>query len=419
MIKLFVLLFALFFSFTSKADTYPASYFWAYTFTSQGTACSANDPGPWGTGHYVPGHNGNSYCDYYMDNDYAGDTMIIIIDYSARCNSGGYLLGNSCVEAPACLSPTVRSPESPYGCITPIECPYPETDNGSGVCENITCPTGQNRSPTTHECQSPPTCASSENYDILTNLCFLKKLNCPGHTHANSANDQCLADPPSVCPVGQHDDGTYKCAADDVSACNSNQTSGYIFGVHQCINKPNHDQNNADAKVSNILFEAAQRSAQSASEALAANPTDTGLQAANSAAQSALSSAGFSAQAANANVANETATSEANSSDESAGFLDSINTRDQANTDQANADRAAGFGTAPTAETVGTSTVTVSGGVGSVAGSCPAPLTLSLSFRTITFSFDFICQFAESISALFVGLSWLGAAKIVFSNSGL
>lgn len=134
---------------------------------------------------------------------------------------------------PVCISPNVLN-ASAHVCYLPKECSYPETDNCNGICQNNTCPVGQNRNPLSKLCQTPPVCGSTETYDSASNTCKLYPLNCPGHSHANSANDACLPDAPLICPTGQHDDGTYKCVANDVNACKDNQQAGYINGVPPC-----------------------------------------------------------------------------------------------------------------------------------------------------------------------------------------
>jgi hypothetical protein len=50
-------------------------------------------------------------------------------------------------------------------------------------------------------------------------------------------------------------------------------------------------------------------------------------------------------------------------------------------------------------------------------GSCPAPLTASLSLGpTITFRFDMLCQFASMISAVVIAIGWLIAGKILIGG---
>ena len=210
------------------------------------------------------------------------------------CPSGGTLSGSSCISAPACVSPTIRSSVSPYACFMPVECHYPETDNGNGICQNNTCPSGQTRNPTTNLCQTPPTCGSTQTYQVLTNTCLLNKLACPVNTHASTANDVCYPNAPLACPAGQHDDGTWTCVADTPIACDGKiAQAGYINGQYQCIPKTNTDQKQADsnnatttaqaANNSNNIASAAAKGAtdsyQTAVNALAADPTNTTKQA--------------------------------------------------------------------------------------------------------------------------------------------
>lgn len=203
------------------------------------------------------------------------------------CPSGGTISGSNCINAPVCISPTVRKLVPPYSCYTPSECAYPETDNGNGICQNHTCPSGETRHPITSLCQIKPTCGSTETYDIYSNTCKLYPLPCPGHSHANFANDACLPDAPLVCPTGQHDDGTYTCVADDAKACKSNQQYGLINGVPKCITKTNAEQaaNDASTAAATLATKKANEAAalatkNAAQTALDADPTNTTKQAA-------------------------------------------------------------------------------------------------------------------------------------------
>jgi hypothetical protein len=126
---------------------------------------------------------------------------------------------------------------------TPI-CTPPETDNGFGVCAVKECTGGQILNESTGQCQTPPdSCASTETYNNAKNKCELWALRCPGHSHANTANDQCLDDAPLICPEGQHDDGSYTCIsnAEPNHSCPPNTQKVYINGIPQCIHKPHLD----------------------------------------------------------------------------------------------------------------------------------------------------------------------------------
>ena len=111
--------------------------------------------------------------------------------------------------------------------------------------------------------------------DIESNTCLLNKLTCPVHSHANTANDQCLKDAPLACPQGQHDDGSYTCVADTPIACNQiTSYSGSINGIPQCIPKQNINEKTAAADIARNDAQAAATQAQAASDALAADPTN-------------------------------------------------------------------------------------------------------------------------------------------------
>lgn len=204
------------------------------------------------------------------------------------CPSGGTYISGTCYDATPCTSPQVRQTSSPYACYTPVICDPPETANEFGICGLAECTSAQVLNPSSGVCQDAPFCGATERYDPVTNTCYLKKLECPEHSHANTENDVCLADPPLACPSGQHDDGTWVCVADDAKGCKSNQTVGYINGQLQCINPPNLDSaQQAAADAAKAAAATAQSSsntaasaAQAANDALAADPTNTTKQAA-------------------------------------------------------------------------------------------------------------------------------------------
>jgi hypothetical protein len=312
--KKLIFVFISLFSYGAFADTYPTVPMWSkysgtsYIYASAQSACDS----------YISSYSGATSC-YIDPTTYWGASGLdatgnvrnssgswlanVVIKNQWTCPSGGTLSGSNCINAPACISPQSRSSSAPYSCFTPVECKYPETDQGSGVCFNWACPTGQNRNPVSKACQTPVTCGSTQAYDIVLNGCYNKKLNCPGHTHANTLNDQCLKDAPLACPAGQHDDGTWNCVADDSqAACKTNQQSGYINGIPQCINKTNAEQFAADAAAVHASETAAQTAADAAASALALDPTNATKQANNTAAQTALGTAKAADTAAQANM---------------------------------------------------------------------------------------------------------------------
>jgi len=206
------------------------------------------------------------------------------VPQSTTCPAGGTLSGNDCINAPACISPQIRNLTTRL-CFTPSVCDYPETDNGNGVCQNNTCPEGQTRNPTTSLCQVAPVCGSTETYDIYSNTCKLYPLSCPKNSHPNKANDACLDNPPLVCPLGQHDDGTYNCIADAAVACKSNQQYGKINGNPVCINKTNAEQAKNDADTAKANATIAKAAMDAAKIALDADPTNVTKQATYTASQ--------------------------------------------------------------------------------------------------------------------------------------
>jgi len=266
----------------ASADTYPAVtstgyHVNGYPVVSTGQAACTAYISP----SYYLFYTNNStwYCWSQNTTAYPSTNYTTpIITTVLSCPNGGTISGSSCINAPACVSPNIRSSNSPYQCFTPVECAYPETDNGSGVCTNTSCPAGQVRNPSTKLCQTPPSCIAATTYDPITNQC---DLNCPKNTHASTGNDACLPNPALGCPIGQHDDGTYQCVADDISACNANQYSGTINGVAQCITKPNLDtaqQAAADAaaalKTASTAAKTAADSYLAAEQASSADPTN-------------------------------------------------------------------------------------------------------------------------------------------------
>jgi hypothetical protein len=275
-------------SFSVLADTYPAVVVPALTecaaYAIQIGLASATDEG------LNPDSWSGHKCKLYNSSGTWVSTVAGIND-SHSCPNGGTASGLMCINAPVCLTPQIRKTTSPYSCFTPVECRYPETDDGSGACSNNTCPGTQTRNPLTKECQTQPVCGSTETYDITSNTCKLYPLNCPKNSHASSANDRCLANAPLACSLGQHDDGTYTCVADNVSACTSNQQYGSINGISQCIKKTNSEQAKNDADQAKLAATLAKANADNAALVLAADPTNASKQAANAAAQGAYNEA--------------------------------------------------------------------------------------------------------------------------------
>lgn len=417
--KLIIILFLINYSQIVLSDTYPAVTLYAdlwvggYPFNTGSESCSsylAHRQAQQGTSVYT-----NDSVTFISPNHctepYQGTIEIPI---SMSCPNGGTIDGNSCINAPICVSPEQRQSVSPYACYTPSECAYPESDNGNGICQVNSCPTGQNRNPQTNLCQTPPTCGSTEMYDLNTNTCFLKTLSCPTHSHPNAANDQCLADAPMACPSGQHDNGTYTCVADDISACGSNQQAGYINGIPQCITKPNLDtaqQAAADAAANQTSatndLQTAAIANETAQTNLAADPTNTTLQAIAKNAEADLETAKAEAQKAAAEAAQA---AQAVQSD----YLNSIDQTLKNSEAKDDADRAAGFGTIPEPETVNETEWTASVGNFGSSGSCPAPAQINTSFGTIEMSYEYICDFATMIRPIIITFAWLTAALITF-----
>lgn len=183
------------------------------------------------------------------------------------CPGGGTVSGSNCINAPACVSPQVRSAITGM-CVAPA-CAPPKFVNSFGICEIPECPTYQVSNITTGACQIPLDCGSTETYQNSTNTCVLSPLNCPGHSHANASNDGCSPDPKTVCSAGQHDDGTYNCIADTPPACSPPKTYGYIDGISQCINPTGQTPDESAA------IQAVNDAAQQAAEAQAANTACT------------------------------------------------------------------------------------------------------------------------------------------------
>lgn len=225
--------------------------------------------------------SGYQYIYLYRNSDnYLMDSGGAAPVVSQTCPSGGTVSGTSCINAPACTSTQFRNSTTEL-CQNLAVCTPPEHDNGFGICGVSECTVSQVLNPSTGVCQTPPFCGSTQAYDSPSNTCFNKTLDCPGHSHASTANDKCLADAPLACSSGQHDDGTYTCVADNAVGCSADQTRGFINGSLQCIKKPNSEMfakqaadaaaNAAVKSSAEIAANAANRTAQ---QNLAANPTD-------------------------------------------------------------------------------------------------------------------------------------------------
>jgi len=382
----------------------------------------------------------------------------------SSCPAGGSLSGSTCIDAPVCDAGLERNLTTGI-CEAPAECPAgqfrntnpvtgcqaptcpsssstvnfspvfdpdgqhytcqsfdvqqctpPETDNGYGICGVAECLTSEVLNPSTGVCQVPPNCASAERYDASSNSCVLRPLECPGNSHPNTANDQCLPNAPLACPSGQHDDGTYNCIADDVSACNSNQQAGMINGTPQCITKPNLDtaQQAAEDAAQNFVqkstdLKSAATANQSAQTALAANPSDSALQSAATGAAAELETARAEAEKASSEAM---AAAQAVQSD----YLNSIDQTLKGEKAKDDADRKAGFGEVPDSDVLTETPWEVSTGtISNTSGSCPAAETMNTgSVGAITISYQPMCDFASMVRPLIIAFAWLSAALISY-----
>jgi Neisseria meningitidis TspB protein len=329
---------------------------------------------------------------FLMDN--AGSCQSVV----QTCPSGGTVSGTTCINVPACISPTIRKSVSPYSCFTPVECRYPESDNGTGICANNTCPVGQTRNPVTNLCQVSPTCGATETLNLVTNLCELNKIKCPGHSHASTDNSQCLADAPNVCPAGQHDDGTYTCVANDPTRCTKDQYAGFINGIPQCINKSNLDQQTADKQTIESNLQAAIVSANNAAAALAADPTNAVKQESNTISQSLLDAA----KAASDQVDNKLSNDALKNIDQTLKSQKESNDKFQDPS----------F-TTPIPDVVPTTDWTGTLGYTDVTGSCPAPISFTVHGYQMSMSFQQYCNFATYIRPVVLALASLSAGMII------
>lgn len=463
--KLFIIL--IIFSGSVFADSYPAassyttSGFVDGTFSTADAACSAivaravvvTGASCCGV---VSGTGISARCSY---NDMQ-TSRDLSLGFIQTCPDGGTLSGSSCVNAPPCALPSIRQSGSPYGCVNPVQCDYPETDNGSGVCSNNACPSGQTRNPTTKQCQVPPVCAATESYDIYGNSCHLSKLACPGHAHANTANDACLPDAPLTCPIGQHDDGSYACIADDAPrACNPDkEVKGYIDGFPNCIKKTNASQFSIDAagaaavaKTAADAAAVAKTAADAAASASAADPNDVAKLATSLStlatstaaallasttkdtadkAQKDADSAALRSIADNSQIANDlnlakTGSSSTGCSSPPTCSGDPVQCALLFQSFHNHCDGLPVIGSSdiPVPEEVATQIFDAPAGPGSgqgaivpIMGSCPAPQSIATHFGNMSLSFQPLCDFSTMNSGMVIAMAWLISGYIVFGS---
>lgn len=475
MIKRILIVFLLMFSGSVFADTYPAIEEWTSSWypgltdatqaglcSQMNTAANLTPPAqlvistgsmPY-TGQCIRDNGNGSYSSPYP-------TAVV-----SSCPAGGTVSGTTCINAPACATGQYRN--SGGQCTEPVFCLYPEVDNGSGACgPKPECGGSQEYNFITHSCATPPVCGATERLNPATFACNPNPLQCPGHSHASTANDKCLADPALTCPIGQHDDGAYNCVANDAPApCNSKQQKGYIDGIPQCIPKPNLDtaqqaaakaaadsKTASDAKSAAVAAAkvAADKAAASAADA-AANPNDTTK--ATTAANDAAAKTVADSTAKTASDASDAAKVASDKADNDAknGYLKTIADESQAAADRANSRKggassvcsapptcsgdaiecallqqswsnsckgldATGSGDVRTKDALDPVSKTVSSLDSTVvAGSCPAAQTFVVQGKSMSISYQFICDYGSAIKYLVLALAWLGAGFIVFGS---
>jgi hypothetical protein len=315
----------------------------------------------------------------------------------------------------SCAPPSVRNISTGV-CSAPVVCRPPETDNGFGLCAVKECTGGQVLNPSTGVCQTPPTCGQTQTLNNVTNLCELLPLRCPLNSHANTANDKCLDDPPRACPIGQHDDGTYNCVANDATGCTSNQIKGYIFGIPQCIKKVNVDEfakQAADVAATKAASEArvaaSQNAADGAAAALALDPTNTTKQATNTAAQSTLT-------ADKSTLSKDTQKSSDAQNAENTAALKAIAASTKSLDDRAAQDAIDGFGVVSVPDVLPTTTADFSVIPTVSTMGCPAPAVMSLSHGNMSMSYEPYCSFASFINPLILTLAYLSGAFIIIGG---
>ncbi len=422
--KLIFLVFLISYSSISKADSYPPviKYQRGAVFYSTGQA--ACDP----LNDLVPGIYFGSYGSQFGCLIPPGGGLYDYVSVINTCPGGGtYDYVSSCVGAPACSDYELRNSTTglcelvscPAGqilntithtCEAEAVCVPPESDNGFGLCAVRECASYAVLNQSTGQCQIKPTCAATEKYVNATNSCILADLACPGRTHANTANDQCLADAPLNCPIGMHDDGTYLCVANDAVRCSTDQTHGYIDGKPVCINKTqtadsNEEADRLDAEKKRLQAEleaAKARAAQTKAE-LDADPTNQTKIDANNAAQSDLATATNNVADAIAKLKNQYEEADHKNIKSIAEHIKDINEREiQAEKD--------GFGTIPSSDVIPTQSFNMPTIPTTSISSCPASRVISLHATSFSMSYQPYCDFAESVRPLVISMAYFAGA---------
>ncbi|MGJ0431247.1 virulence factor TspB C-terminal domain-related protein [Methylobacter sp.] len=312
---------------------------------------------------------------------------------------------------PQCAQPLLVNEQGDYfSCVA--NCQWPETDNGFGACSVKECASTEYRDVSTGNCEPTPQCSASETWNPSQSQCILNQLNCPGHTHANYANDACLPDAPLACPQGMHDDGTYNCVADDAKGCTNGQQRGYINGTLQCIPKPDLQkqiaQSDADKqKAANDAAIAAAKASEAAAIAAAvaaANPNDP-------AAQVAAAEAAAAAAAAQANASN--AEAQRNMQSTTNAELDTLNNqvRDFTDPDPVNKMIAQESGKTLTKPEFNITNAPIQGFSGD--GSCLADRSFSVFGNSYTLTMTPVCDFANQIRPVILSIAGVISVAII------
>ncbi|MEF3075125.1 virulence factor TspB C-terminal domain-related protein [Methylobacter sp. Wu1] len=392
-------------SFNSQTSSYQATgeyyYYCAYL-----QACQSGQVRDESTGQCI---TPVPQCDSSKNETYRSDLGACGCAVGELRNSGGVCM------VPVCNEPLLVNESSDgesFSCVA--DCQWPETDNGFGSCEVKECTSTQYRDVSTGNCEDTPQCAASETWSPSQSQCILNQLNCPGHSHANYANDACLPDAPIACPEGQHDDGTYTCVADDAKGCAAGTQRGFIEGQLQCIPKHNIDLEQKESddkqKAANDAAAAAKAAADAAkiaADAAAANPNDPALQqAAQAAAAAAADAAAKAAQTAHDAAMRET-------SDATAKTLDDINQKVEEFTDPEPVNdliKKEEGKKLPNTEVPVTNTPIAgfSGG-----GSCLADRTLSVMGNSYTLSMAPVCDFASHIRPVILSIAGVLSVAII------
>lgn len=347
-------------------------------------------------------------CDSSKNETYRSDLGACGCAVGELRNSGGVCM------VPVCNEPLLVNESSDgesFSCVA--DCQWPETDNGFGSCEVKECTSTQYRDVSTGNCEDTPQCAASETWSPSQSQCILNQLNCPGHSHANYANDACLPDAPIACPEGQHDDGTYTCVADDAKGCAAGTQRGFIEGQLQCIPKHNIDLEQKESddkqKAANdaaAAAKAAADAAKAAADAAAANPNDPALQQAAQAAAAAADAAAKAAQTAHDAAMRET-------SDATAKTLDDINQKVEEFTDPEPVNdliKKEEGKKLPNTE-VPVTNMPIAGFSGG--GSCLADRTLSVMGNSYTLSMAPVCDFASHIRPVILSIAGVLSVAII------